>query len=167
MDINTFRNYISRHDVVNIKYGGHEYTISEIEYPSNSYGRNCFDCFCIDRDDEIVMDDRTFKIESIQRISSSTIEDDDDTSISRFIYLSRQYNVLFMGYTNGDGEYHEMNISDITYPCPRYGEGYFRACCTDENGESEEERTFKISRIDFIRPSDFDEFDEDEDEYED
>lgn len=162
MDIDTFRNFISRHDVISITYGGHQYTLSEIEYPSESYGRRCFDCFCIDRDNEIVMDDRTFKIDSIQHISSSLIENNSNTSKSRFIYLSRQYDILFMGYTNADGEYHEMNISEITYPSIEYGEDYFDAWCTDDDGESKEERTFKISRINYIEPSDYNEFDEEE-----
>ena len=174
MDTKTFKEYLSYYDVICIEYAGHEYTVTDIEYPSESYGKRCFDCFCIDKDGEIVNDDRTFRVESVDDISESSIDDEDDTSMSRIIYLSRQYDAIFMGYTNAAGEYHEMNISDIEYPSEEYGEGYFEAFCIDDNGEPEaRERTFKISRIDFIQPSDLDleyedeeEEDEEDDEYE-
>lgn len=62
------------------------------------------------------------------------------------------------------GDYHEMNITNIEYPSGHYGKGYFEAFVIDEDGEDEGiERTFKISRMDFITPSDIDD-DEDDDE---
>ena len=70
-----------------------------------------------------------------------------------------------MGYTNADDGYHEMNISYIEYPSIQYGKGYFEAFVIDEDGEEEGlRRTFKISRIDFIEPSDIDSYAEDDDE---
>ena len=48
-----------------------------------------------------------------------------------------------------------MNISNIGYPSGEYGIGYFEARCVDDDGDMEDEtRTFKISRIKFIEPSD-------------
>lgn len=78
---------------------------------------------------------------------------------SNFYSLANQYQTLYMGYTNANGDYNEMNISNIDYPSSKYGIGYFEAFCVDDDGEMEDtERTFKISRIDFIEPSnDFDE----------
>lgn len=164
MDIDSFCSVISKHEVFCIEYCyNHEFTISNIEYPSEEYGGTCFDCWYIDRDGEPVNEERTFKVDKVERITASYVEDDDDTSEFRFIWLTKRYDTLFMGYTNAEGEYHEMNISDIEYPSNQYGSGYFEAFCIDEDGEPEGvERTFKISRIDFIEPSDEDEFDEDD-----
>ena len=80
-------------------------------------------------------------------------------TINEFESLADQYHTLYMGYTNANGDYNEMNISNIGYPSGEYGWGYFEACCVDDDGEMEDEaRTFKISRINFIEPSnDFDE----------
>lgn len=80
-------------------------------------------------------------------------------TIYNFKSLADQYHTLYMGYTNANGDYNEMNISNIGYPSGQYGMGYFEAFCVDDDGEMEDEaRTFKISRINFIEPSnDFDE----------
>lgn len=165
MDTSKFDRYISEHDVFCIDYGGHEYTITDVVYPSDNYGRNCFDCLCLDKDGEIVNDDRTFKVDSIRKITASCAEDDDDTSETRLLYLLRFYDTLLIGYTNAEGDYHEMNITDINYPSAEYGEGYFDALCIDDNGEPEEVvRSFKISRLDFLSPSEYDGFEEDEED---
>lgn len=165
MDLDDFIDFIDNHDVIRIDYRGHEYIVSEIEYPSNGNGEKCFDCFCLEKDEEIVNAERTFRIEYIDDIYGSDIEDNDNTSEARLINLSRQYDTLFMGYTNAEGDYHEMNISNIEYPSGQYGKGYFDAFCIDEDGEPEEiDRTFKISRIDFIEPSGDDNMEDDEDD---
>lgn len=80
-------------------------------------------------------------------------------TIYNFKSLADQYHTLYMGYTNANGDYNEMNISNIGYPSGQYGIGYFEARCVDDDGDLEDEtRTFKISRINFIEPSnDFDE----------
>lgn len=163
MEINRFRTLINEHSMFSIVYyNNHDYTISDIEYPSEEHGRNCFDCWCLDRDGEPVNEERTFRVEFIEHITTIDAEDEDDTSESRFIWLSKQYNTLFMGYTNAEGDYHEMNITNIEYPSGQYGKGYFEAFVIDEDGEDEGiERTFNISRMDFISPSDIDD-DEDE-----
>lgn len=71
-----------------------------------------------------------------------------------FISMISQYDVLFIGYTNRFGEYHEFNISEIVFPSLEYGSKYFDAFCIDEDGEPEGlERSFKIERIDFIKES--------------
>ena len=72
-----------------------------------------------------------------------------------FISAISKHEVLYIGYTNRYGEYHEFNISDIVFPSEEYGYKYFDAFCIDEDGEPEElERSFKIERIDFIKESD-------------
>lgn len=72
-----------------------------------------------------------------------------------FISMISKYDILYIGYTNRDDEYHEFTISDIVFPSIEYGYNYFDAYCIDEDGEPEEmERTFKIERIDFIKESD-------------
>ena len=76
-----------------------------------------------------------------------------------FLSMITNYNVLYIGYTNKDNDYHELNISNITYPSNEYGYKYFDAFCIDEDGEPEGiERTFKIERIDFIKESSTDGF---------
>ena len=76
-------------------------------------------------------------------------------SVSKdFIFMMSKHDILYIGYTNRYGEYHEFNISDIIFPSEKYGNDYFDAFCIDEDGEPEGlERTFKIERIDFIRTS--------------
>ena len=73
-----------------------------------------------------------------------------------FISMVSNYEILYMGYTNRQGEYHEFNISDITFPSEEYGCDYFDAYCIDEDGVPEGiERSFKVERVDFIKQSDF------------
>ena len=166
MEINRFKTIIDKHDVFCIEYNNnHEYTISDIKYPSEGNGRKCFDCWCIDRDGKPINEERTFRVEFIEHITVMDEKDENDTSESRFIWLQKNYNILFMGYTNVKSDYHEMNISNIEYPSIQYGEGYFDAFVIDEDGEEEGlERTFKIERIDFIQPSDVEGYEDDYDE---
>lgn len=71
------------------------------------------------------------------------------------ISMISNHRILYIGYTNRLGEYHEFNISDIVFPSEEYGSDYIDAFCIDEDGEPEGiERTFKIERIDFIKESD-------------
>ena len=73
-----------------------------------------------------------------------------------FVSMASKYEVLYIGYSNRQGEYHEFNISDITFPSEDYGYEYFDAYCIDEDGVPEGmERSFKIERVDFIKQSDF------------
>ena len=67
---------------------------------------------------------------------------------------------LSAGYTNADGEYNEFCITNIC-GSSEFGEEYIEAVCVDEDGEYEDmDRTFKISRFDFVEIID-DENDED------
>lgn len=57
---------------------------------------------------------------------------------------------LSVGYTNASGDYNEFRITDIC-GSNEFGEEYIEAVCVDEDGESEDmERTFRISRFDFV-----------------
>lgn len=72
-----------------------------------------------------------------------------------FISMASKCEVLYIGYSNRQGEYHEFNISDITFPSEEYGYEYFDAYCIDEDGVPEGiERSFKIERVEFIKQSD-------------
>lgn len=65
-----------------------------------------------------------------------------------FVSMISNNDTFFIGYTNRNGEYHELNITDILFPSNEYGSEYFDAYCIDEDGEPEGlERTLKIERI--------------------
>lgn len=78
-----FISMISKYDNLYIGYTNrddeyHEFTISDIVFPSIEYGYKYFDAFCIDEDGEPEGLERTFKIERIEFIKSSSLKNNDD-----------------------------------------------------------------------------------------
>lgn len=86
---NEFISMMSKHEILYIGYTNrfdeyHEFNISNIVFPSEEYGKDYFDAFCIDEDGEPKGIERTFKIERIDFIKESLhlMRNDDETIIS-------------------------------------------------------------------------------------
>ncbi len=61
------------------RYGEyHEYNITDVLFPSNEYGSEYFDAYCINEDGEPEGLERTFKIERIDFIKESDLEENKD-----------------------------------------------------------------------------------------
>lgn len=174
MEIFTFKELIQEYDNLHISYSNmygesHEFIISDIDYPSSNYGKSCVDAYSIIKDGSPDNMERTFKIERIdsaEGIDNVNEDEDEDEDVDElcssvttysFERIISKYDTLFIGYTNREDEYHEFNISDISYPSSEYGSEYFDAYCIDKDGEPEDmERTFKIDRLDFIKRTNID-----------
>ncbi len=91
---------------------------------------------------------------------------------SDFKNIKKEYDVLFIGYENAEGEYNEFDITDISnlYKGHSNQYYYFDAWCINKDGEIEDmERTFRVDRVEFAEESnvEYDGDEDDEDEYED
>lgn len=82
-----FISMISKYDTLYIGYTNrfgeyHEFNISDVVFPSEEYGSDYFDAFCIDGDGEPEGIERTFKIDRIDFIKESDVKEDNDESES-------------------------------------------------------------------------------------